>query len=58
MFAVIVWAVDGLHSVVRLRTIMKPRKEEDNYVVGEKVVAKWQGSELEATIVSINGMYK
>lgn len=51
MFALIQWIIDGLHSVIRLRAILKPRKEETDYSVGERIRTMWQGTELEAIIV-------
>lgn len=55
MYAIIQWKIDGLHSVIRLRAIDSPRKEECDYREKELVKTKWQGQVMEATIIRIHG---
>ncbi|KAH3895871.1 hypothetical protein DPMN_020038 [Dreissena polymorpha] len=52
MFAIVFWE-DSTFSVIALRGIVSPRKEEHEYYVGDLVQAKFQGKLYSATIYEI-----
>ncbi len=57
MYAIIQWEVDGLHSIIKLRAVESPRKEEGEYMEKENVKARWRGQVMGATIIRIHGWY-
>lgn len=54
MFAILFWE-DSTFTVISLKTIVSPRKEIDDYVVGEAVKATYRGKLYSAHIYEISG---
>ena len=43
MFLLVEWVLEGLFSVINVKSVTSPRKEFKNYSIGENVQAKYQG---------------
>ena len=56
MFAILFWE-DSTFSVVALSAILAPRKELNQYAVGDDVEANFQGKRYKAKIYEIGGKY-
>jgi hypothetical protein len=51
MFILVEWILEGLFSIINVKSITSPRKEYDDYNADEKVEAKYQGKVYPARIV-------
>ena len=51
MFCLVEWILEGLFGVISCVSIVHPRKEFNEYVVGEKVEAKYKGKPYPARII-------
>jgi len=54
MFAILFWE-DSTFSVVGLKALLSPRKEIEDYAIGDSVTAKFLGKTYTATIYEIGG---
>lgn len=54
MYAILFWE-DSTFTVISLKTIVSPRKEIGDYVVGEAVKATFRGKLYSAHIYEISG---
>ena len=52
MFLLVEWILEGLFSVINVKSVTSPRKEFENY---ENVQAKYQGKAYPAKIVKMSG---
>ncbi|KAH3894858.1 hypothetical protein DPMN_019017 [Dreissena polymorpha] len=57
MYAILYWE-DSTFTVISLGTIISPRKEINEYVLGETVKAKFGGKVYSAQIYEISGEIK
>jgi hypothetical protein len=57
MFILVEWILEGLFSVISFKSITSPRKEYEDYSVGEEVQARYQGKVYPAKIVKKSGKF-
>ena len=56
MYCIVEWILEGLFGIISITTIVKPRKEINDYTEGENVEAKFKGKSYPARIIKISGM--
>ena len=57
-YVLLEWTLEpGVHSVVSIRSIVKPRKDFEEYEVDMEVSAMYQGKVYPAKIVDLSGEY-
>ncbi len=57
MYCIVQWEIDQKYSLKTLKSILKPRKQEEDYEEGDLVILKWGKQDLEATIITISGKF-
>ena len=53
-YAVVEWE-DGLSSIINLKSVVQPRKQLQEYLVGEDIKAPFKGIIYKAKVIAIGG---